>query len=636
MSRVVPLEALSDRLAKFRQLMQQKQFGAYIVRHDDAHQSEYIAACDERVAYLSGFDGSAGTCVVTPTQALLWTDGRYFLQAQNQFGKEWSLMKDREPNTPTVKDWLHKNARDVAIGVDPSVTSVASYMDYTKSGLKIAMEKQNLVDAIWDQDKQYPRPKPGSDPVFFLDEKYSGESTTSKLERAREAMKKQNCTAMLASSLDVIAWTTNLRGTDIEYNPLFMSYLVILPDTCLLFVNSSRFTQDATQAMQKAGVQCRPYEEVFSWLKSNSSSLGKVWLDPTACNMAVYAAIGAETEKYESRLPMVLWKAIKNEVECDGAREAHREDGVAKTRYMYWLEHQLADLKRTDLDEVDVADKLEKFRKQSHNFRGLSFTTISSFGPNAAVIHYSPTKGSARAASDKEMYLVDSGGQYWQGTTDVTRTVHLGTPTAAEKDAYTRVLRGHIALAKQKFPVGTVGQALDSLARQYLWQGGMDFRHGTGHGVGAYLCVHEGPQNIGPPGRPGIPEQLKPGMVISNEPGYYKDGEFGIRIESLMLVKESPVEHALIPGQHLLEMETLTLVPIQKKLINVEEMTDEEIEWLDAYHARVLANTEPHIKDQAELAWLRDACAPLVETSPRKRRGSAGRLTGVDKRQKSD
>ncbi|EER03146.1 Xaa-Pro aminopeptidase, putative [Perkinsus marinus ATCC 50983] len=512
MSRVVPLETLSDRLLKFRKVMEEKQFGAYIVRHDDAHQSEYIAACDERVAYLSGFDGSAGTCVVTPTHALLWTDGRYFLQAQNQFGKEWYLMKDREPNTPTVKDWLLKNAKDVTVGVDPAVTSIASYMDYTKSGLKIAMEEQNLVDAIWDDDKEYPRPKSG-----------------------------------------------------------------------------------------------------------------------------IYSALGSEVAKYENRLPMVLWKAIKNEVECEGAREAHREDGLAKTRYMYWLEHQLADLKRSDLDEVDVADKLEEFRKKSPNFRGLSFTTISSFGANAAVIHYSPTKGSARCASDKEMYLVDSGGQYWQGTTDVTRTVHLGTPTAAEKDAYTRVLRGHIALAKQKFPVGTVGQALDALARQYLWQGGMDFRHGTGHGVGAYLCVHEGPQNIGPPGRPGIPEPLKPGMIISNEPGYYKDGEFGIRIESLMLVRESQVEHALVPGQHLLEMETLTLVPIQKKLINTEDMNADEIEWLNDYHARVLANAEPHIKDEAELAWLRDACAPLVETtSPRKRRGSSSRAESIDKRQKND
>ncbi|KAF4653878.1 X-prolyl aminopeptidase (Aminopeptidase P) [Perkinsus chesapeaki] len=436
MSRVVPVDTLSTRLAKFRQVMNEKQLGAYIVRHDDAHQSEL-----KRDFYIYGVFGESSG---------LWRS-------------EYS-----------------ENAKDVAIGVDPAVTSVAAYLDYMKSGLKMAMEADNLVDNIWNEDKEYPRPKPGNDPVFFLEEKYTGESTSSKLERAREAMKKQNCGSMLASSLDVIAWTTNLRGTDIEYNPLFMSYLVILPEATVLFVNSARFSDDAKNAMAEAGVKCKPYEEVFSWLKANAASLGKVWIDPVACNMAIYSSIGEATPKFESRLPMVLWKSIKNSTECEGAREAHREDGVAKTRYMYWLEHQLSDLKRTDLDEVDVADKLEEFRKQGKNFRGLSFTTISSFGPNAAVIHYSPTKGSARKASDKEIYLVDSGGQYWQGTTDVTRTLHLGEPTPAEKDAYTRVLRGHIALAKQRFPVGTVGQALDALARQYLWQGGMDFRHGTG------------------------------------------------------------------------------------------------------------------------------------------------------------
>ena len=589
-----------------------------MIPHQDAHNSEYLSASDERVAFISGFDGSAGTCVVTANEALLWTDGRYFNQALNQLSSEWTLMKDRLPETPKISEWLgtHQKLNEQnLVGIDPFLTAVATRDELVGKQVLLKSIPENLVDAVWGLE----RPTRSLAHVMELAIEYTGQARGDKLTVLREEIAKECTKMMLVCSLDEVAWVTNLRGTDIDYNPLFFAYLAITETECVLFTEPGKVTNAIAASLKTDGVTVRPYTDFLKYV----SGKGKTWIDPDTANLAVYEAIGT-SEKVEKALPIALLKSIKNSTEIAGARACHIRDGAAETKWLHWLSTEVMPNESVwkHHTEVTLADKLEDFRKEAELFQGLSFPSISSFGPNAAVIHYHARTDTCAHADPKQIFLMDSGGQYLDGTTDVTRTVHFGTPTVAEIDAFTRVLKGVIALTSVKFPPGTVGPALDVLARSSLWEAGLDFRHGTGHGVGAYLCVHEGPQGIGPPmfsaRSTSLRTGLKPGMILSNEPGYYEDGAFGIRIENLMTVVETETPFLMKQGEKMLTFDTLTMIPIQKSLIDITLLNTKEIEWVNRYHATVREKVSPCMnKQQAE--WLNQETSPLTETPAKKR-----------------
>ena len=603
---------LAKRLSDLRKLMKEEKLIAYIIPHQDAHNSEYICATDERIAFISNFDGSAGTCVVTLTQALLWTDGRYFNQATKQLPPDWTLMKDRLPGTPKISDFLAKLGAGF-VGVDPLLTSVASYTDLSQK-VQIRTVEKNLIDKIWGHEQ----PVRSLAPAAELAQKYTGQPRSDKLKLIRAEMVKENVNAMLVCALDEIAWTLNLRGSDIDYNPVFFAFLVVEKEKCVLFIESVKVSAAVAAALAADGIEIQSYNQFVPYVRTLPQD-GKVWIDADTANLAAYQAIPAGAKKHEATLPIVLFKASKNGTEVNGARACHIRDGAAETKWMHWLFGVMRDPSAyVHHTEVTLADKLEDFRKQMDLFQGLSFGSISSFGPNAAIIHYHAKSNDCAVADPAKIYLIDSGGQYLDGTTDVTRTVHFGTPTPEEKDAFTRVLKGVIQLTMTKFPPGTTGPALDAIARHALWQAGLDYRHGTGHGVGSFLNVHEGPCGISPAifsaRSQSLKTPLKPGMILSNEPGYYEDGNFGIRIENLMTVVESATPFILNKEQKMLTFETLTMIPIQKAMIDVELLTDSELVWLNEYHATVLEKLTPYM-DEAELVWLREQCSP-VEFKP--------------------
>lgn len=614
---------MSKRLADLRRVMSEQNIFAYIIPHQDAHNSEYISAADERIAFISNFDGSAGTCIVTPERALLWTDGRYFNQATQQLSNEWTLMKDRLPGTPKISDWLSMECVNHAVGIDPLLTSVATYNELVGKKLDLKLIEENLIDSVWGHDQPFRSVLPVRDhPVEF-----AGESRVEKFSRVRAEMEKEKVSHLIMTTLDDIAWTLNLRGTDIDYNPLFFSYCLIEAEKVVLFINPEKVPDEIKSGLESEGVEMRPYDDFIEYIRSNMTAGSRVWIDIDNANLGVYQAISTDVEKVERSLPTAILKACKNSVEVEGFRQSHIQDGAAEIKWLHWLNTEIMNdpEKYQHHTEVTLADKLEDFRKEMKNFLGLSFGSISSFGPNAAIIHYHARPSNCAPADPNQIYLIDSGGQYMDGTTDVTRTVHFGEPSAREKDAFTRVLKGVIALTKVKFPQGTIGPALDVLARHALWQNGLDFRHGTGHGVGSCLCVHEGPQGISPPmfsaRSTSLKTPLKVGMVLSNEPGYYEDGNFGIRIENLMVVVESETEFALNKEQKMLTFETLTMIPIQKSLIDTEILSDEEIAWINEYHAKILEKTG-HLLNKDQLEWLQEQCDPIVVGSrptPRKR-----------------
>ena len=595
---------VKQRLESLRKLFPGHGIDAYIIPHCDAHQSEYIAAYDERVACISGFDGSAGTCIVTATAALLWTDGRYFSQAQKQLTSDWTLMKDRVPGTPKISEWLaSQNLK--AVGFDPRLMSVGTHKDLA-SKISLVPVAENLVDKVWQN-----KPPHSAGPIREQLEVHSGESIESKLDRLRREMSKEGADFVLLSALDEVAWLFNLRGGDIPYNPVFFSYAVISQSDASIFLNPSSLTPEAVSALKLAHVQARAYTDFFNFLESKVH--GSIWLDAESTSAATQSALPSG-ERVEKTLPVQLWKACKNDAEVDGSRAAHVRDGLAKTRWLYWLQREIE--MGHEHTEVTVADELEKFRKRGKEFRGLSFPSISGSGANAAIIHYHAQQGACSRVDPMKIYLIDSGAQYSDGTTDVTRTVHFAVkPSERERDAFTRVLKGVISISTAIFPEGTTGPALDALGRQHLWKAGMDFRHGIGHGVGSFLCVHEGPQGIGQAvfngGRgTAIKTALKKGMLLSNEPGYYEDGQFGIRIENVMVVKETDVKDVLNPGKNMLGFETLTQIPIQKKLIKTDMLTQDEKDWLNQYHAKIYSLHQAHLSPEEKL-WLHSETSPI-------------------------
>ncbi|KAI1322817.1 aminopeptidase-like protein [Xylariaceae sp. FL0255] len=609
----------TPRLTELRKLMSDRKVDIYIVPSEDCHSSEYIAACDARRAFISGFTGSAGCAVITHDKAALATDGRYFNQADKQLDDNWTLLKQGIQDVPTWQEWSAEQAEGgKVVAVDPTLltSGVAKKLSekIQKSGGKeLEPVAENLVDLVWASE----RPARPKEPVKVLDEKFAGKDVKTKLEELRKELEKKKSLGFIISMLDEIAWLFNLRGNDIDYNPVFFSYAVITADEATLYIDSSKLGDECKSFLEANKVAIKPYDAIFgdatalgqsASAKKSETGPNKKFLISNKASWALKRALGGSELVEETRSPVADAKAIKNDTELEGMRQCHIRDGAALIEYFAWLEDQLVN-KKTKLDEVEAADKLEACRAKQKDFVGLSFDTISSTGANAAVIHYKPEPGACATIDPEAIYLCDSGAQYLDGTTDTTRTLHFGTPTAKEIEANTLVLKGHIGLDLAVFPKGTTGFAIDSMARQFLWKQGLDYRHGTGHGVGSYLNVHEGPIGIGT--RVQFSEvALSPGNVISNEPGFYEDGSFGIRIENIVMVKEVETKYKFGDKPYL-GFEHVTMVPYCRKLIDPELLTAEEKKWLNDYNAKVFEKTKGYFEnDELALNWLKRETAP--------------------------
>lgn len=591
---------------------------AYIVPSCDAHNSEYLASCDERRAFITGFNGSAGTAIITAKDACLWTDGRYFLQASTQMDDNWTLMKEGQPETLSRGDWLAKNLDSGAtVGVDPFLVPVSEWNNLNRSlekaNIKLVGVKNNLIDTVWGSNQ----PEQPNQSIMPLEIKFTGKSWEDKVAEMRAKMKDKEVDVLVLSALDDIAWLLNLRGSDIQYNPVFFAYTAVTHDRVYLFVNEGQVT-DAVIAHLKPEkdvkniVEIKSYEAITGYLSELRSK--SIWLSNTASQALIsLCSQGSPKDNTHNVLtiecsPVTLAKAIKNKVEIQGFINCHVRDAAALCSYFAWLEKEIPS---GTVTEISGADKLASLRAEMENFVGLSFDTISSIGPNGAIIHYKPTEESSRTLTTEEVYLVDSGGQYKDGTTDVTRTLHFGTPKTFEKECYTRVLKGQIKVAQAVFPSMIKGNYLDTLARISLWEVGLDYSHGTGHGVGAYLNVHEGPMGISWRPYPDDPG-LQVGMVLSNEPGYYQDGDFGIRLENLVHIVKADTPHNFRDRGYL-TFEDLTVVPIQKKMIEPKFLTEAEINYINQYHQKCKDMVGPLLRSMGKkdgLNWL------IRETSP--------------------
>ncbi|KAI1420570.1 aminopeptidase-like protein [Xylaria sp. FL1777] len=610
----------TDRLTELRKLMQDRKIDVYIVPSEDSHSSEYIAPCDARRAFISGFTGSAGCAVITHDKAALATDGRYFNQASKQLDDNWLLLKQGIQDVPTWQEWSAEQAEGgKVVAVDPTLlTSGAadklSEKIQKSGGKELEAVAENLVDLVWGSDK----PSRPSEPVVILDEKFAGKDVKTKLEELRKELEKKKSLAFVVSMLDEIAWLFNLRGNDIPYNPVFFSYAIITPGEATLYVDSSKLSSDCQAFLGQNEVDIKPYQDIFSdvtalgqFAKARRTEAGhsNKFLISNKASWALKRALGGDDFVEEARSPLADAKAIKNETELEGMRACHIRDGAALIEYFAWLEDQLV-VKKAVIDEVEAADRLEAYRAKHDNFVGLSFDTISSTGPNAAVIHYKPEKGSCSTIDPTAIYLCDSGAQYLDGTTDTTRTLHFGTPTEREIEAYTLVLKGNIALDTIIFPKYTTGFAIDSMARQFLWKEGLDYRHGTGHGVGSFLNVHEGPIGIGTRAQ-FFEVPLSAGNVISNEPGFYEDGSFGVRIENIIMVKEVQTKHKF-GDKPFLGFEHVTMVPYCRKLIDPSLLTAAEKQWLNDYNADIFEKTKGYFEnDELTLTWLKKETQPF-------------------------
>ncbi|KAI9147909.1 Xaa-Pro aminopeptidase P [Paramyrothecium foliicola] len=612
----------ASRLARLRGLMKERNVQIYIVPSEDSHSSEYIAACDARREFISGFTGSAGCAVVTLNQAALATDGRYFSQAEKQLDDNWTLLKQGLEDVPTWQEWCaEQSSGGQIVAVDPSLLAGSAAKKlaekiHKSGGSDLLPLEENLIDAVW-QETRPPRPL---EPVLVHKEHLAGKSVREKLVDLRKELEKKHSPGFLVSMLDEVAWLFNLRGSDIPYNPVFFSYAMVTPTSATLYVDKAKLDESCLSHLSANNVHIKPYDSIFKDARQLHAEITKAnqenatnphgsFLISNKASWALNRALGGEAMVDEIRSPIADSKAIKNDSEMAGMRACHIRDGAALIEYFAWLEDQLV-AKKVSLDEVQAADKLENIRSRHEHFVGLSFPTISSTGPNAAVIHYGPERGNCAVIDPEHIYLCDSGAQYLDGTTDTTRTLHFGKPSDAEREAYTLVLKGNIALDMAVFPKGTTGYALDGLARQYLWKFGLDYRHGTGHGVGSYLNVHEGPIGIGT--RIQHAEvALAPGNVISNEPGYYEDGNFGIRIENIIMVKETKTKHSF-GDKPFLGFEHVTMVPYCQNLIDSNLLNETEKAWVNAYNREILDKTRSFFEqDPLTMAWLVRETQPI-------------------------
>ncbi|XP_006630822.2 xaa-Pro aminopeptidase 1 isoform X1 [Lepisosteus oculatus] len=612
----------TELLRQLRQAMRNSSYivepiQAYIVPSGDAHQSEYIAPCDCRREFISGFNGSAGTAIITEHHAAMWTDGRYFLQAGQQMDSNWTLMKMGLKETPSQEDWLISVLPESSkVGVDPWIIAADQWKTMSKAltsaGHTLVAVKENLIDAIWVD-----RPARPSSPLIPLGLNYTGMTWKDKVIALRTKMSERRITWFVVTALDEIAWLFNLRGSDIEYNPVFFAYAIVGMSSIRLFIDQNRMVDPAVRehlhldpsCKTEYSIQISPYESVFSELQAICATLGpkdKVWIsDKASC--ALTQAIPKAHRSPIPCTPLCLAKAVKNSTEIEGMKMAHIKDAVALCELFAWLEKEIP---KGTVTEISAADKAEELRSEQKDFVGLSFPTISSVGPNAAIIHYTPLPETNRTLSLNEVYLIDSGAQYKDGTTDVTRTMHFGTPSAYEKECFTYVLKGHIAVSAAVFPNGTKGHLLDSFARSALWESGLDYLHGTGHGVGCFLNVHEGPCGISY--KTFADEPLEAGMILSDEPGYYEDGSFGMRIENVVLVVAAKPKYNY-RNRGSLTFEPITLVPIQAKMINTDMLIQKERDWLNDYHRQCREVVGAELERQGRkdaLEWL------IRETNP--------------------
>ncbi|MGN6288126.1 MAG: aminopeptidase P family protein [Sphingopyxis terrae] len=593
----------ADRLARLRAELARRGLDGFVVPISDEHMSEYVGAYAQRMAWLTGFGGSAGTAAVLPAKAAVFVDGRYTVQVRDQV--DGSLYDYVGVPQSSVAEWLGANvSAGQKIGYDPWLHGIdwarGLAAALTAKGASLIAVDTNPIDAVWDD-----QPAPSAAPIAVYDTEQAGQSAADKRGVIADWLKAQGLDTTVMTALDSIAWTFNIRGEDVSHTPVGLAFALLHDDaTADLFVAPEKIT-DAVRAHLGNSVRIHDrtaFEPALAALAGK-----RVAVDPDRAVAAIFTALeGAGAKIARHRDPAVLPKAIKNSAELAGTRAAHVRDGVAVARFLKWME-EVAPQGR--LDELGAAAKLRAFRDESGVLKDLSFDTISAAGPNGALPHYKVDETTNRAIETGTLYLVDSGGQYADGTTDITRTIAIGEPSAEMRRRFTQVLKGHIALATARFPKGTRGSQLDILARQYLWADGVDYAHGTGHGVGAYLAVHEGPQRIAKPagGQAGTEEPLHAGMILSNEPGYYKAGHFGIRIENLVVVEPVRIEGA---EEDMLGFETITFAPIARNLIVGAMLSPAEADWLDTYHAEVVEKLSPGMV-AADREWLAAACAPI-------------------------
>jgi Xaa-Pro aminopeptidase len=597
------MSSYADRLAALREQLKADRLDGFVVPLTDEHMSEYVGSYAQRLAWLTGFEGSAGSAVVLPEEAAIFVDGRYTLQVRQQVSADqWSYQS--VPETSTTQ-WLEEHAPEGArIGYDPWLHT----RDWVKKakealatrGAELVPVAKNPIDEIWKD-----RPEASKAHLVVQSDEHAGKSAAEKRTEIGDWLAKHHADAAVLSALDSLAWAFNIRGADVTHTPVALAYALVHADgTADLFVASEKIGPEVRQHLGN-GVRLHERAEFESAL---SQLHGKtVVVDPERAVAAIFEALeNAGAKILPLRDPTVLPKAIKNPAEIAGQKTAQTRDGAAIAKFLHWIDEEAP---KGDVDELKASDHLEALRRQNAELRDLSFDSISGAGPNGAIVHYRSSEKTNRKLEKGTLYLIDSGGQYVDGTTDITRTVPIGEPTAEMRDRFTRVLRGHIAIATAVFPKGTRGSQLDSFARRPLWEAGLDYAHGTGHGVGSFLAVHEGPQRISPVGssQSGGDEPLQAGMIISNEPGYYKTGEYGIRIENLVLVVPREIEGA---EKEMLGFETLTFAPIDRRLIDVDMLESEELVWLNCYHAHVLAKIGPTLNG-SDLDWLRQACAPI-------------------------
>ena len=595
--------ASAERVAVLRTELARRGLTGFVVPRSDRHQNEYVPASEERLAWLTGFTGSAGAAIVLMERAVLFVDGRYTLQVREQVDTSLFAIEHLVETPPDR--WIETNLTSAdRLGYDPWLHTVESAERLAKAcaaaGATLVAVEPDLIDAIWND-----RPAPPLGAVTLHDLRFAGEAADEKLARIRAELAKLRADALVVSDPHAVAWAFNIRGADVAHTPLPLAFAVVpQAGRPALFVDGRKLSNDVRDRLEGLADVREPADFVQA-LAALGQARKTVRLDQaTAADALARLIITHGGKVARGACPIALMKAVKNQAEISGARAAHIRDGVAVTRFLAWFDREAA---RGTLTEIEAVAALESFRRETGLLKDISFPTISGAGPDGAIVHYRVTSKTNRGIAPGELFLIDSGGQYQDGTTDITRTVAVGEPSAEMRERFTRVLKGHIAIARAVFPEGTTGAQLDSFARQFLWAGGLDFDHGTGHGVGSYLSVHEGPARISKLGT----TALRPGMILSNEPGYYKAGAYGIRIENLVLV----VEAAAVPGaeKRLNAFETLTLAPIDRRLVVADMLTPEERDWLDGYHARVAETLSPLV-DAESRAWLAAATRPVAQS----------------------
>ena len=587
---------VAERLSALRKCMQDKHIDMYIVPTADFHQSEYVGEHFKARAYITGFTGSAGTAVITLHDAKLWTDGRYFLQAAKELeGTGVTLMKMFEPGVPTIEEYLEAELKSgQTLSFDGRVVSVGEGDEYAsiakKNGAKIDYQ-EDLIDAIWTD-----RPSLSEEPVWFLEEKYSGESTESKLSRIRKEMEDAGCDTHIVSTLDDICWTLNIRGNDIDFFPLVLSYAIIRKDSFDLYIDERKLDDKLKSILEKVGVTLHPYNAIYEDVKKLPEN-ATVLIDKAKLNYAIFNNIPNTVSIVNKRNPEILMKALKNPVEVENIKKAEIKDSIAHVRFMKWLKENLGKIRIT---EMSASEKLDEFRAEMGNFIRDSFEPISSYGPHSAIVHYSSSPETDVELKEGSLYLSDTGAGFYEGSTDITRTYALGEVPEKMKEDFTIVAISNLQLANAKFLQGSTGLTLDILARKPFWDRGLNYNHGTGHGVGYLLNIHEGPAGFRYKYRAGETEEIQEGMVITDEPGLYIEGSHGIRLENELLARKG-VQNEY--GQFLY-FETITLIPFDLDAINPAILDEENKKLLNAYHKRVYEEIAPHLNEE-EKAFLK-------------------------------